>query len=92
MLGSLLASGFYHLLCYVRWENINPGQDYNEWETKAQTQKNLSVASENTMTDPIHNNNVNYSTATPPSPPGGNVNGAGYANQQMAESTPEQQV
>lgn len=37
LLGSLLASGFYRLLCLVRWENINPGQDYNEWESKAKT-------------------------------------------------------
>ncbi|CDM34188.1 hypothetical protein DTO013E5_2401 [Penicillium roqueforti] len=30
LLGSLLASAFYRLLCMVRWEMINPGQDYNE--------------------------------------------------------------
>lgn len=35
LLGSLLASGFYGLLCLVHWENINPGQDYNEWEFRA---------------------------------------------------------
>lgn len=35
LLGSLLASGFYKVLCLVRWENINPGQDFNEWEAKA---------------------------------------------------------
>ena len=51
LLGSLLASGFYHLLCLVRWENINPGQDYNEWETKARTN---SALSDNTMTDHVH--------------------------------------
>lgn len=32
LLGSLLASAFYHLLCWVRWENINPGQDDDEWD------------------------------------------------------------
>ncbi|KAJ5198585.1 uncharacterized protein N7498_007702 [Penicillium cinerascens] len=51
LLGSLLASGFYHLLCFVRWENINPGQDYNEWEIKARAD---SAMSDNTMTDHVH--------------------------------------
>ncbi|KAJ5151665.1 hypothetical protein N7492_009960 [Penicillium capsulatum] len=32
LLGSLLASAFYHLLCWVRWENINPGQDDDQWD------------------------------------------------------------
>lgn len=32
LLGSLLATAFYHLLCWVRWENINPGQDDDEWD------------------------------------------------------------
>ncbi|EPS26407.1 hypothetical protein PDE_01343 [Penicillium oxalicum 114-2] len=30
LLGSLLASGFFALLKMVRFENINPGQDFNE--------------------------------------------------------------
>ncbi|KAJ5899206.1 Major intrinsic protein [Penicillium taxi] len=34
LLGSLLACGFYHALRMVRWEKINPGQDYNEWEAR----------------------------------------------------------
>ena len=89
LLGSLLASGFYHLLCFVRWEHINPGQDYNEWETKARKD---SMPSERTMTDPIHYGNVNYSATSPDSPGDGLVNGAGHARQQMAETSPEQQV
>ncbi|KAJ5354836.1 hypothetical protein N7541_005880 [Penicillium brevicompactum] len=48
LLGSLLASGFYHILCFVRWEKINPGQDYNEWE--ANNGRKESMASEHTMT------------------------------------------
>ncbi|KAJ5652814.1 hypothetical protein N7507_010240 [Penicillium longicatenatum] len=51
LLGSLLASGFYHLLCFVRWENINPGQDYNEWEA---ARKASTAKSDNTVTDPVH--------------------------------------
>ena len=51
LLGSLLASGFYHLLCWVRWENINPGQDYDDRETKARKD---SVLSESTMADHVH--------------------------------------
>lgn len=47
------------------------------------------------MTDPIHNGNGGYSSA-PVSPGNGNVNvnanGGGHARQQMAETTPEQQV
>lgn len=54
LLGSLLASGFYHMLCFVRWENINPGQDYNEWEVKA-GKAGSSAASEHTVTDGLHN-------------------------------------
>ncbi|KAJ5771150.1 uncharacterized protein N7511_003201 [Penicillium nucicola] len=52
LLGSLLASGFYGLLCLVRWQNINPGQDHNEWE--AQARKQSMVPSETTMTDQVH--------------------------------------
>jgi aquaporin related protein len=59
LLGSLLASGFYHLLCWVRWETINPGQDYDEWETK---RRNDSLLSENTMTDHA---NGSYDQASP---------------------------
>lgn len=52
LLGSLLASGFYHLLRFVQWEKINPGQDYNEWETKTRT---ASMAnSDHTLIDPVH--------------------------------------
>lgn len=82
LLGSLLASGFYHLLCFVRWENINPGQDYNEWETKAR--KNSMVASENTMTDPVHNGNNTYMSN------GDTTNG--FARPPTSETAPEQQV
>lgn len=49
LLGSLLASGFYHLLCFVRWERINPGQDYNEAEVRERKQS--TVGSEHTMTN-----------------------------------------
>jgi aquaporin related protein len=56
LLGSLLASGFYHLLCFVRWENINPGQDYNEWEVRAR--KESMAPSDTTMTDQIHSDNA----------------------------------
>ncbi|KAJ5261163.1 hypothetical protein N7478_011758 [Penicillium angulare] len=52
LLGSLLASGFYHLLCWVQWENINPGQDFNEWEAKAR--KESQANSDNTYTDQVH--------------------------------------
>ena len=45
LLGSLLASGFYHLLVVVRWENCNPGQDLNEWEIKS---KWNSISSQDT--------------------------------------------
>lgn len=90
LLGSLLASGFYHLLCYVRWEGINPGQDYNEWEVKAR--QDSSGPSEHTMTDPIHYGNGNYSSTSPVSPGNENVNGTGHARHPMAETSPEQQV
>ena len=88
LLGSLLASGFYHLLCWVRWENINPGQDYDEREIKARKD---SVLSENTMTD--HPNGSQYQTYQPPS--GAPVNQAvNTANQeaQMTDIPPENQV
>ncbi|KAJ5701150.1 hypothetical protein N7488_008698 [Penicillium malachiteum] len=52
LLGSLLASGFYHLLCFVRWENINPGQDFNEWEARAR--KESMATSDKTFTDQVH--------------------------------------
>ncbi|KAK3372718.1 aquaporin-like protein [Podospora didyma] len=32
ILGSLLASGFYTLLRYLRWKEVNPGQDWNDVE------------------------------------------------------------
>ncbi|KAJ5513866.1 Aquaporin [Penicillium fimorum] len=47
LLGSLLACGFYHLLCFVRWERINPGQDYNEEEV---ARKESLIGSDNTIT------------------------------------------
>ncbi|KAJ5835264.1 Aquaporin [Penicillium robsamsonii] len=47
LLGSLLASGFYKLLCFARWERINPGQDYNEEEV---ARKESLIGSENTLT------------------------------------------
>ncbi|KXG48591.1 Major intrinsic protein [Penicillium griseofulvum] len=47
LLGSLLASAFYRLLCFVRWERINPGQDYNEEEV---ARKQSLVGSEHTIT------------------------------------------
>ncbi|RHZ48367.1 aquaporin [Aspergillus thermomutatus] len=33
-LGSLLACGFYTFLRMFRYESVNPGQDFNEWEAK----------------------------------------------------------
>lgn len=48
LLGSLLASAFYHLLIFVRWEKINPGQDFNEWEAN---ERKGSASSEHTMTN-----------------------------------------
>lgn len=81
MLGSLLASGFFWLLRLVRWERINPGQDYNEWETQAQ--KDVEARSEHTITsgDQVHGS---YSS-------GQGVNGnqgytEGYANQPSSSS------
>ncbi|KAJ5960677.1 Aquaporin [Penicillium vulpinum] len=47
LLGSLLASAFYHLLCIARWERINPGQDYNEEEV---ARKESIIGSEHTIT------------------------------------------
>ncbi|KAJ6111452.1 hypothetical protein N7523_007513 [Penicillium sp. IBT 18751x] len=104
LLGSLLASGFYHLLCWVRWENINPGQDYNEWEIKARTN---SVLSENTITDHVHgpssqsppNGGQTHDSYLPPAgaqtytdaPNGTAVNQNGQTNPRI-EVTPEQQV
>lgn len=40
----------------VRWEKINPGQDYNEWETQAQAQKDLEARSDRTVSngDQVH--------------------------------------
>lgn len=54
LLGSLLASAFYRLLCFVRWENINPGQDYNEWEAA----RKESLASSDAG-DQVHQRNGN---------------------------------
>lgn len=34
LLGSLLASGFYTLLKYLRWKECNPGQDWNDIEKR----------------------------------------------------------
>lgn len=56
LLGSLLACAFYRILCFVRWEKINPGQDYNEWEARAR--KDSMAPSERTMTDQVHSGNV----------------------------------
>ncbi|KAJ5384265.1 Aquaporin [Penicillium concentricum] len=47
LLGSLLASGFYHILCIARWERINPGQDDNEEEA---ARKESLIGSEHTIT------------------------------------------
>ena len=54
LLGSLLASGFYRLMVFAQWQNINPGQDYNEWETKAR--RVSSATSENTMVNGADHN------------------------------------
>jgi len=63
LLGSLLASGFYHLLCWVRWEKINPGQDYNEWEA---ARKGSTAVSENTFTDRVHHQDSPLTQDGPP--------------------------
>ncbi|EAL84488.2 hypothetical protein KXW98_004776 [Aspergillus fumigatus] len=34
LLGSLLACGFYAFLRMFKYESVNPGQDYDEWEAK----------------------------------------------------------
>ncbi|KAJ6153640.1 hypothetical protein N7470_006599 [Penicillium chermesinum] len=54
LLGSLLASAFFWGLRLVRWEKINPGQDFNEWESRAQ--KNLEAGSDHTIAagDQVH--------------------------------------
>lgn len=88
LLGSLLASGFYHLLCYVRWENINPGQDYNEWETKAR--KDSMVPSDRTMTDPAFNG-VGNGTANGNYTNHGDTT-SGFVRPPTSETAPEQQV
>ena len=41
LLGALLASGFYALLSYLRWQDCNPGQDWNDLE-KIESQALLS--------------------------------------------------
>jgi aquaporin related protein len=34
LLGSLLACGFYTFLRMFKYESVNPGQDFDEWEAK----------------------------------------------------------
>lgn len=34
LLGSLLACGFFGLLSLFEYSTVNPGQDFNEWESK----------------------------------------------------------
>ena len=55
LLGSLLASAFYRLLVLAKWQNINPGQDDNESETKTRS-KSIS-ASENTIVNDTNHAN-----------------------------------
>ncbi|KAL4959748.1 aquaporin [Aspergillus stella-maris] len=38
LLGSLLACGFYSFLTHFQYESINPGQDFNEWEAKLESE------------------------------------------------------
>jgi aquaporin related protein len=66
LLGSLLASGFYHFLCLVRWERINPGQDYNEVEVRER--KESFGPSERTVTNesPPHEPQVQEPTRVVP--------------------------
>lgn len=64
LLGSLLASGFYIFLQFFRWENINPGQDFNEWEVKAKGHSRDN--SEQTMTDQIHHPEPERRQGLPP--------------------------
>lgn len=91
LLGSLLASGFYHLLCWVRWEKINPGQDYNEWESKARKD---SMLSENTMTDHVHGIPSQNTPSRGQSYQDAPDDAANQANQASARPavSPEQQV
>lgn len=41
-------------MVFAQWQNINPGQDYNEWETKAR--RVSSATSENTMVNGADHN------------------------------------
>ncbi|KAJ5163844.1 uncharacterized protein N7500_005674 [Penicillium coprophilum] len=47
LLGSLLASAFYHILRIAHWEKTNPGQDYNEEEV---ARKQSLIGSQDTTT------------------------------------------
>ncbi|KAL2121681.1 hypothetical protein VTJ04DRAFT_2136 [Mycothermus thermophilus] len=42
LLGSLLACGFYVLLKYLRWQDCNPGQDWNDIEKMESEKRQLS--------------------------------------------------
>lgn len=87
LLGSLLASGFYGLLVIVRWQNINPNQDLDEWEVKARNES--TVPSEHTVTDQGHGQDQRQFYADVPQLNGGNaVNGA----EVRRELPPDEQV
>ncbi|KAJ5624810.1 hypothetical protein N7510_001119 [Penicillium lagena] len=70
LLGSLLASGFYKLLVFVRWQNINPAQDLEEWEAKLR--KGSTAPSEHTVTDQGHGQDQRQFYADVPRSNGGN--------------------
>ncbi|KAL4924623.1 aquaporin-like protein [Aspergillus undulatus] len=40
LLGSLLACAFYSFLTHFQYESVNPGQDFNEWEAKMNSEMN----------------------------------------------------
>ncbi|KAK3337671.1 aquaporin-like protein [Cercophora scortea] len=49
LLGSLLASGFYSLLNYLRWKDCNPGQDFNDVEKlQSESQKHVNAGGDDT--------------------------------------------
>ena len=87
LLGSLLASGFYGLLVLVRWQNINPGQDFNEWEA---ARKESAAPSEHTITDQVHGQDQGHFYSDAPHSNGVNrtVDGA----EARREIPPDEQV
>ncbi|KAK3901541.1 aquaporin-like protein [Staphylotrichum tortipilum] len=61
LLGSLLASGFYSILKYLRWKECNPGQDWNDIEKQEAKQRSFNdgKASHPAGQGPVTNGAIN---------------------------------